>query len=155
MRDSQARVESTRKGRTGGLERGLCHGVILLLEYERDDIAGVGSLVMEVCLEDRDGKLYGQRTTKEGSYWMSPPGPPATTSTAVDCTGRAAIRPSKAEAAKSLENIACRAEKRIRGPREIERKGCRMSYQWALRRSLYPREIILSAHQVGITENRP
>ena len=80
MRDSQASVESTRKGRTGGLERGLCHSVVLLLEDERDDIAGVGSLVMKVCLEAHDGKLCGRRTTKGGSYWMSPPGPPATTS---------------------------------------------------------------------------
>jgi len=48
MRDLQASVESTRKGRTRFLERGLCHGVVLLLEYERDDIARVGRLVMEV-----------------------------------------------------------------------------------------------------------
>ena len=80
MRDSQASIESTRKGRARGLKRGLCHGVVLLFEDERDDIAGVGRLVNMVCPEAHDGKSYGRRTTKEGLYWMSPSGPPATTS---------------------------------------------------------------------------
>jgi len=152
MRDLQASVEPARKGRTRGLERGLCHSVVLLLEDERDDFADLGILVMKVCLEAHNRKSYWRPTTKEGLYWMRPSGPPATTSISVDCTGRAARRPSKAETAKSLENIACvskmwscRAEKRSRGPREIERKGYRMSYQWAFRGSLYPREIIPSA----------
>ena len=105
MRDSQASVESARKGRTRGLERGLCHGVVLLLEDERDDIAGVGSLVMMAWSEAHDEKLYRRPTTKEGLYWMSPSGPPATTSISAAFAGRAARRPSKVESAKILENM--------------------------------------------------
>jgi hypothetical protein len=129
----QASVESASEGRTRGVERGLCHCVVFLLEDERDDIAGAGSLIMVVCSEAHEGRSCGRRTTKEGLYWMSPSGPPATTSISVDCTGRATIRPSKAEAAKSLENITsvsemscCRAKER--GLTEIERKGCPMSH---------------------------
>ena len=79
--------------------------MVLLFEDERDDIAGVGSLVMTVCSEARGGKMYGRRTMKEGLYWMSPSGPPATTSNSAAFEGRAARRPSKVEKAKSLENI--------------------------------------------------
>jgi len=107
MRDSQASIESARKGRARGLERGLCHGVVLLLEDERDDIAGVGRLVMKACSEAHDRKLCGRLTTKEGLYWMSPSGPPATTSISAAFAGRAASRPSKVESAKSLENMTC------------------------------------------------
>ena len=105
MRDSQASIESASKGRTRSVERGLCDGVVLLLEHERDDIAGVGSLMMVVCSDVHDGKLYGGRTTKEGLYWMSPSGPPATTSISAAFEGRAARRPSKVESAKNLENM--------------------------------------------------
>jgi hypothetical protein len=80
--------------------------VVLLLEDEGDDITGVGSLVMMVRLEAHGGKLYGRRTMNEGLYWMSPSGPPATTSNLAAFEGRAARRPSKVERAKSLENIA-------------------------------------------------
>ena len=79
--------------------------MVLLLEYELDDIAGIGRLVKVVCPEAHDGKLYGRRTTKEGLYWMSPSGPPATTSISAAFAGRAARRPSKVESAKSLENM--------------------------------------------------
>ena len=68
MRDLQASVESTGKGRTRRFERGLCHGVVLLLEDERDDIAGVGRLMMMARQEAHDGTFYGPRTTKEGLY---------------------------------------------------------------------------------------
>jgi len=68
MRDLQSSVESASKRRTRGLERGLCDGVVLLLEDERDDLAGVGRLVMMVCPEAHDKKLYGGLTTKEGLY---------------------------------------------------------------------------------------
>jgi len=68
MRDLQSSVKSASKRRTRGLERGLCDGVVLLLEDERDDIAGVGRLVMMVCPEAHDEKLYGRLTTKEGLY---------------------------------------------------------------------------------------
>jgi len=47
----EASVESARKGRARGLERGLCHGVVLLLEDERDDIAGVGRHEGRVVLD--------------------------------------------------------------------------------------------------------
>ena len=104
-RDLQASVESARKGRTRGFKRGLCHCVVLLLEDERDDIAGVGRLVMMACPEAHDGKSYGPRTTKEGLYWISPSGPPATTSISAALAGRAARRPSKVESVTSLENI--------------------------------------------------
>ena len=80
--------------------------MVLLLEDEGDDIAGVGSLMAKVCPEDHDGKSYGQRTMKEGLYWMRPSGPPATTSNSAAFEGRAARRPSKVEKAKSLENMA-------------------------------------------------
>ena len=43
---------------------------------------------------------------KEGLYWISPSGPPATTSNSAAFEGRAARRPSKVEKAKSLENMA-------------------------------------------------
>ena len=46
MRDLQTSVEPARKGRTRRFERGLCRRVVRLLEDERDDIAGVGRLVM-------------------------------------------------------------------------------------------------------------
>jgi len=46
MRDLQACVESARKGRTRGFERGLCHRVVLLLEDELDDSAGIHRLVI-------------------------------------------------------------------------------------------------------------
>ena len=105
MRGLQASVESARKGRARGFERGLCHCVVLLLEDERDDIAGFGRLVMKACSEAHDGKLCGPPTTKEGLYWMSPSGPPATTSKLAAFAGRAARRPSKVENAKSLENM--------------------------------------------------
>jgi len=101
MRDLQASVESASKRRTRGLERGLRHGVVLLLEDERDDIAGVGRLVMMVCPESHDKKLYGSLTTKEGLYWISPSGPPATTSISAAFAGRAARRPSKVESVNS------------------------------------------------------
>ena len=68
MRDSQASIESAREGRTRCLERGLCHSVVLLLEDERDDIAGVGRLVMKARPEAHSGKVCGTRTTKEGLY---------------------------------------------------------------------------------------
>jgi len=68
MRDLQSSVESVSKRRTRGLEGGLRHGVVLLLEDERDDIAGVGRLVMMVRPEAHDEKLYGRLTTKEGLY---------------------------------------------------------------------------------------
>ena len=106
MRDSQASVESAGKGRARSVERGLCHCVVLLFEDEGDDIAGVGSLVGMACPEAHGGKLYGRRTMKEGLYWMSPSGPPATTSNSAAFEGRAARRPSKVEKAKSLENIS-------------------------------------------------
>ena len=64
--DLQASVESTRKGRTRGFKRGLCHGVVLLLEDECDNIAGVGRLVIMARPEAHDGKLYESLTTKEG-----------------------------------------------------------------------------------------
>jgi hypothetical protein len=108
MRDIQASVESASKGRTRGIERGLCHGVVLLFEDELDGSAGVRRLVKMACLEAHDGRLYGTPTTKEGLYWMSPSGPPATTSISVafaDIAGMATRRPSKVENAKSLENI--------------------------------------------------
>ncbi len=57
------------------------------------------------CPEAHDEKLYETPTTKEGLYWMSPSGPPATTSTSVACAGIAARRASKVENAKSLENM--------------------------------------------------
>ena len=79
--------------------------MVLLLEDEIDDIARVGRLVMVACLEAHDGKLYGPPTTKEGLYWISPSGPPNTTSISAAFAGRAARRPSKVESAKSLENI--------------------------------------------------
>ena len=79
--------------------------MVLLLEDERNDIAGVGSLVMMVRPEAHDGKIYGRRTMKEGLYWMRPSGPPATTSNSAAFEGRAARRPSKVENAKSLENM--------------------------------------------------
>jgi len=105
MRDSQARVKSTRKGRTRGLKHGLCHGVVLLLEDEQNDIAGVGCLVMKARPEAHDGKSYGPYTMKEGLYWISPSGPPATTSIWAVFAGRADRRPSKVERGKSLENM--------------------------------------------------
>ena len=108
MKDLQSSVEPASKGRTRSVERGLCHGVVLLLEDERDDIAGVGSLMAMVCPEAHDGKSYGRRTMKEGLYWMSPSGPPATTSNSAAFEGRAARRPSKVEKAKSLENMTSR-----------------------------------------------
>jgi hypothetical protein len=37
---------------------------------------------------------------------MMPPGPPTVTGMSADFTGRAAIKPSKAESARRLENIA-------------------------------------------------
>ena len=133
--------------------------MVLLLKDERDDIAGVGGLVKEASPKAHEGKSCGGRTTKEGLYWMSPSGPPATTSISVDCTGRAIIKPSKAVAVKSLENITsvsemycCRAKER--GLTDIERKGCPMSHWWSFRRPLYPQEIVLSAFEVGITVNR-
>jgi hypothetical protein len=46
MGDLQASVESARKGRTRGIESGLCHRVVLLLKDERDDIVRVGRLVL-------------------------------------------------------------------------------------------------------------
>ena len=101
MRDLQSSVESAGKGRTRGLERGLCDGVVLLLEDERDDIAGVGRLVMMARPEAHDMKLYGSLTTKEGLYWMSPSGPPATTSISAAFVGRAARRPRKVESVNS------------------------------------------------------
>ena len=112
MRDLQASVESTRKGRTRGIESGLCHRVVLLLKDERDNIARVGRLVMMARQEAHDGKFYGLRTTKEGLYWISPSGPPATTSISAAFAGRAARRPSKVERAKSLENIGAGVEER-------------------------------------------
>ena len=57
MRDLQASVESARKRRTRRFERGLCHRMVLLLEDERDDIAGVGRLVMMARQEPHDGKF--------------------------------------------------------------------------------------------------
>ena len=42
--------------------------MVLLLEDECDDIAGVGSLMVMVCPEAQDEKLYGRRTMKEGLY---------------------------------------------------------------------------------------
>ena len=68
MRDLQPSVESAGKGRTRGVKRGLCHCVILLLEDEIDNIAGVGRLVMMACPGAHDGKLYVSPTTKEGLY---------------------------------------------------------------------------------------
>jgi hypothetical protein len=109
MRDLQASVESASKGRTRGFERGLCHRVVLLFEDELDGGAGIRRLVKMACPEAHDGKLYGTLTTKEGLYWISPSGPPATTSISVAVAGMAGIatrRPSKVESAKSLENIA-------------------------------------------------
>ena len=79
--------------------------MVLLLEDESDNITGVGSLMVMVRPKAQDGKLYGRRTMKEGLYWMSPSGPPATTSNSAAFEGRAARRPSKVERAKSLENI--------------------------------------------------
>ena len=139
MRDLQSSIESARKRRTRGLERGLCHSVVLLLEDERDDIAGLGSLVMKVCLQAHDSKWCGRRTTKEGLYWMSPSGPPATTSIWAAFAGRADRRPSKVESAKSLENMTSVFEERRRGLIEIERKMYLMRHQWPLRWTLYPR----------------
>ena len=66
MRDLQPSVESASKGRTRSVECGLCHGVVLLLEDERDDIAGVGSLMTMVCSEAQDGKLYGDLPRRKG-----------------------------------------------------------------------------------------
>jgi len=105
MRDLQASVESASKGRTRGFEGGLCHRVVLLFEDELDGSAGFHRLVKMACPETHDEKLYGTPTTKEGLYWISPSGPPATTSTSVACAGIAARRPSKVESAKTLENI--------------------------------------------------
>ena len=68
VRDLQPSVESASKGRTRRVKRGLCHGVILLLEDEIDNIAGVGSLMVMVCSGAHDGKLYVSPTTKEGLY---------------------------------------------------------------------------------------
>jgi len=147
MGDLQASIESARKGRTRFIECGLCHGVVLLLEDERDNITGVGSLVMKACLEVHDGKSYGRRTTKEGLYWMSPSGPPATTSIWAAFAGRADRRPSKVESAKSLENMTRVFEERSRELIEIGREECLMRHQWALRWTLYRKTIGLSALQ--------
>ena len=46
----QARVEATGSGTTRAFEGGLCRRVILLHEDEGDDIAGVGSLVINARL---------------------------------------------------------------------------------------------------------
>ena len=40
--------------------------MVLLLEDERDDIAGVGSLMTMVCSEAQDGKLYGDLPRRKG-----------------------------------------------------------------------------------------
>jgi len=48
-------VESASKRRTRGLERGLCDGVVLLLEDECDDIAGVGRHKGRVVLDKTVG----------------------------------------------------------------------------------------------------
>ena len=81
--------------------------MVLLLEDEGDDIADIGRLKVKVYVDAHDVKSYELPTTKEGwYYWIRPSGPPATTSISADCAGRAAIRPSRAESAKSLENIA-------------------------------------------------
>jgi hypothetical protein len=56
MRDLQASVKSASKGRTRRFQRGLCHRVVLLLEDKRDDIAGVGRLVMMARQQAHDGK---------------------------------------------------------------------------------------------------
>jgi hypothetical protein len=48
---------------------------------ECDDIAGIGHLViMMACKEAHNRKFYGPPITKGGLYWISPSGPPATTS---------------------------------------------------------------------------
>ena len=57
MRDLQPSVESAGKGRTRRFERGLSHGVVLLLEDERDDIARVGRLMMMARQEAHDEKF--------------------------------------------------------------------------------------------------
>jgi len=101
----QARVKATGSGTTRAFEGGLCRRVILLHEDEGDDIAGVGSLKINARLEAQDGKLCRQPTTLEGLYWVTPPGPPTVTWISADFTGRTAIKPSKAESVKSLENI--------------------------------------------------
>jgi len=102
---------------------------------------------MKVRPEAHDGKWNGPRTTKEGLYWMSPSGPPATTSIWAAFAGRADRRPSTVESAKSLENMASVFEERRRGLIEIERKECLMRHQWALRWTLYLKTIGLSALQ--------
>ena len=79
--------------------------MILLHEDEGDDIAWVGSLVINARLKVQDRKLYRQPTTLEGLNWVTPPGPPTVTWISADFTGRTAIKPIKAESAKSLENI--------------------------------------------------
>ena len=79
--------------------------MVLLLEDERDDIARVRRLVIMARQGAHDGTFYGLRTTKEGLYWISPSGPPATTSISAAFVGRAARRPSKAESVKTFENM--------------------------------------------------
>jgi hypothetical protein len=79
--------------------------VILLFEDELDGSAGIRRLVKMVCPEAHDRELYRTPTTKEGLYWISPSGPPATTSISVAAAGIATRRLSKVEIAKSLENI--------------------------------------------------
>lgn len=79
--------------------------MILLHENEGDDIADVCVLVIDVCLEAHDRNSYRQPTTLEGLYWIMPPGPPTVTWIWADFTGRAAMKPSKAERTKRLENI--------------------------------------------------
>jgi hypothetical protein len=106
MGDLQASVESARKGRTRGFERGLCHRVVLLFEDELDGSTGFHIILVKMtCPEDHDGKLYGTPTRKEGLYWISPSGPPNTTSIMVAFAGIATRRPSTVESVKSLENI--------------------------------------------------
>lgn len=79
--------------------------MILLLEGERDGIADGSILGINARLEVHDAKLYRQPTTLLGLYWIMPPGPPTVTGKSADFTGRTAMKPSKAESAKSLENI--------------------------------------------------
>ena len=57
MRDLQPSVESAGKGRARRFQRRLCHGVVLLLEDERDDIARVGGLTMMARQEAHDEKF--------------------------------------------------------------------------------------------------
>ena len=113
----------------------------------RDDYAGAGRLVMKACSEAHDGKLCWRRTTKEGLYWMSPSGPPATTSIWAAFAGRADRRPSKVKSAKNLENMTSVFEERGKELIEIERKKCLMRHQWPLRWTLYLKTIGLSALQ--------